>query len=337
MARNTYFYGDSPASRHAGRLKRKAFVRALISSPKFLKLSWRKYKSYGRHYFTNFYKFIKFKVATLFVIFACLFGEIEALPKENEILSWSNSISIEKVHAIIGMSRGGDHSKIGPGARARADAQRMGKRAKGSGSSRIPGADGFVPQNTYCQYHKYESPSCKIPAKLSDNQFQPKDDGNDMSDQDGTGKFDPSDYKGGSRPFVGKFDYDNPNYTQQNVDFSNQRRMRHSYDGHAEQCFGMTENRNKPSLQRFQGKIENFIQSPDIIKINGSYRYETPAYHYMKPDQDLVVTVNATNNEYISVRNGTDFQLEKLAIDGNLGYDSRPSMSLTLKLRGPKQ
>ena len=79
------------------------------------------------------------------------------------------------------------------------------------------------------------------------------------------------------------------------------------------------------------------IESPETERINGSYRYETPAYHYKKPDEDLIVTVNATTNKYISVRNATDFQLEKLEIDGNLGYDSRPPMSLTLRLRGPKQ
>jgi hypothetical protein len=56
-----------------------------------------------------------------------------------------------------------------------------------------------------------------------------------------------------------------------------------------------------------------------------------------KPGEDLIITVDATNNEYISVRNATDFQLEKVDIDGNLGYDSRPSMSVTLRLRGPKQ
>jgi hypothetical protein len=59
--------------------------------------------------------------------------------------------------------------------------------------------------------------------------------------------------------------------------------------------------------------------------------------HIIIRNQILIVTVNATNNEYISARNATDFQLEKLEIDGNLGYDSRPSMSLTLRLRGPKQ
>ena len=64
----------------------------------------------------------------------------------------------------------------------------------------------------------------------------------------------------------------------------------------------MTENRNKESLQRFQKNIEDFIQSTDIIKINGSYRYETPACHYKKLYEDLIVTVNAINNEYISIR-----------------------------------
>lgn len=43
------------------------------------------------------------------------------------------------------------------------------------------------------------------------------------------------------------------------------------------------------------------------------------------------------NNEYISVRNVTDFQFEKMKIDNNLGYDSQPSTSLTLRLRGTKQ
>ena len=75
-------------------------------------------------------------------------------------------------------------------------------------------------------------------------------------------------------------------------------------------------------LKRFQ---------PETERINGSYRYELPTYHSKKPDEDLVVTVNAITNKYISVRNETDFQLQKLAIDGNLDYDSRPSMSLTLR------
>ena len=88
--------------------------------------------------------------------------------------------------------------------------------------------------------------------------------------------------------------------------------MSHLYDGHAEQCFGIQENRNKENLQKFEKSIRDYIESPETERINGSYRYETPAYLYKKPDEDLIVTVNAINNECISARNETEFQLEKL-------------------------
>ena len=234
--------------------------------------------------------------------------------------------------------RGGDFSKTGPGARAKA-AARQNAKARRSGSVIIPGADGFVPQNTYSHSRYYENAplTCKPTAKLVDGPgpFQ-GDGGNDQPPPENP-QFDSSHYKGGPNPFTDKFDYDNPNYTRENTGFSNQKRMNHSYDGHAEKCFGIQSNRNKENLQRFEKNIREYIESPETERINGSYRYETPAYHYKKPDKDLIVTVNATDNEYISVRNATDFQLEKLEIDGNLGYDSRPLMTLTLRLRGPKQ
>ena len=233
--------------------------------------------------------------------------------------------------------RGGDLGKgSSPGSRAKADARRNAKAGKySSGSTVIPGADALVPQNTYCHYHQNAPLSCKPRVKLADGPFQGDGDNNQPPPENGN--FDANQYKGGSSPFIDKFDYDNPNHTRENTDFSNKRRMNHSYDGHAEKCFGIKENRNKENLQKFEKNVRDYIESPKTERINGSYRYETPAYHYKKPDEDLIVTVNATNNEYISVRNATDFQLEKLEIDGNLGYDSRPSMSLTLRLRGPKQ
>lgn len=233
--------------------------------------------------------------------------------------------------------RSGDLGKgSSPGSRAKADARRNAKAGKySSGSTIIPGADALVPQNTYCRYHQNAPLFCKPRVKLADGPFQGDGDNNQPPPENGN--FDASKYKGGSSPFIDKFDYDNPNHTRENTDFSNKRRMSHSYDGHAEKCFGIKENRNKENLQKFEKNVRDYIESPETERINGSYRYKTPAYHYKKPDEDLIVTVNATNNEYISVRNATDFQLEKLEIDGNLGYDSRPSMSLTLRLRGPKQ
>lgn len=228
--------------------------------------------------------------------------------------------------------RGGDERfwKFGPGSKALGIARGNGSKAKNSNIF----ADGFVPQKTYCHYHKSDPPlSCKTMVKVLDSPFQTN--GDNLPPEDGSNSnFGLSKYKGGPSPFK-NFDYDNENHTRENVNFSNQRRMSHSYDGHAKNCFGIQENRNKQSLQRFEKKARDYIESPETEKINGSYRYETPTYHYKKPNEDLIITVNATNNEFISVRNATDFQLEKFEIDGNLGYDSRPSMQL--KLRGPKQ
>ena len=39
---------------------------------------------------------------------------------------------------------------------------------------------------------------------------------------------------------------------------------------------GITEPRNKKSLGKFE---------PETERINGSYRYEVPTYHYKKPDR----------------------------------------------------
>jgi len=172
-------------------------------------------------------------------------------------------------------------------------------------------------------------------VKVTNNPFQ--GDGNNNSPPPQDGKFDPSQYKGGSNPFTDKFDYNNPKHTRENTQFSNQKRMSHSYDRHAEKCFGIQDNQNTETLKKFEKNVRDYIESPETERINGSYRYETPAYHYKKPNENLVVTVNATNNEYISVRNATNFQLEKLDRDGNVGYDSRPTLSMTLKLRGLKQ
>jgi hypothetical protein len=74
---------------------------------------------------------------------------------------------------------------------------------------------------------------------------------------------------------VDKFNYDNQNHTRKNGDFNNQKRMAHSYDKHAEKCFGMKEDRNKENLKTFEGKVRDFLESPNTLKSN-----QTPAYIY---------------------------------------------------------
>lgn len=231
--------------------------------------------------------------------------------------------------------RSGELGKSGPGPRAKADARRNVKAGKySSGSTIIPGADALVPQNTYCLYHQKAPLSCKPRVKLADGPFQGDGDNNQPPPENGN--FDASQYKGGPNPFLDKFDYDNPNHTRENTDFSSQKRMNHAYDRHAEKCFGMKGNRNKENLKEFEGKARNFIESPETEKINGSYRYETPTYFYKEKDSNLVAIVNATDNSFITVVNATKSQLESIQEDQNFGLDTRSSMQLTLRLRGPK-
>lgn len=226
--------------------------------------------------------------------------------------------------------RGGDDWKFGPGKKARGAAVGNARKARNSNIF----ADGFAPKQTYSHYHKLDAPlSCKKTVKVLDSQFQGNGDNPPPKDgSNANSSF--SQYRGGPSPFK-NFDYDNVDHTRQNVDFNNQKRMSHSYDVHAKKCFGIQENRNQQSLQKFEKAVRDFIESPQTEKINGSYRYEIPAYHYKVINKGLIVTVNATNNEFVSVRNVTKFQLDKFNVDSNLGYDSRPSMHL--KLRSPKQ
>ena len=63
---------------------------------------------------------------------------------------------------------GGDQSKFGPGARAKADTRRN---AKSSGSFLIPGADGFVSSRNY---RPYQNPlSARRPGKIQKDPFDP--------------------------------------------------------------------------------------------------------------------------------------------------------------------
>jgi len=98
----------------------------------------------------------------------------------------------------------------------------------------------------------------------------------------------------------------------------------------------MEENRNKESLKEFEGNVRDFIESPNTLKYNGSYRYETPAYLYKEKGGNLVAVINATDNSFITIVNATESQLASIRDDNNFGLDTRQSMQITLRLRGPK-
>ena len=171
-------------------------------------------------------------------------------------------------------------------------------------------------------------------AKLNENKFNRNGDNNQGTNNDSSN--DLSQYKGGPNPFTDKFNYDNPNHTRKNINFDNEKRLNHLYDRHAKDCFNLTENRNKENLELFKEKTRSFIQSSNTKKINGSYRYETPAYLYKEKKGDLVAVVNATDNSLITVVNATKLQLKNLKATNNFGLDTREPMQFKLKLRGPK-
>ena len=231
--------------------------------------------------------------------------------------------------------RSGDLGKSGPGPRAKSDARRNAKAGKySSGSTIITGADALVPQNTYCRYHQNAPLSCKPKVKLADSPFQGDGDNNQLPPENGN--FDTSKYKGGPSPFE-EYEYQDPAVVAKNIGFNQPNRLNKSYDKHAEDCFGIVENRNKENLESFKGDIKHLAQSADEV-FKGSYRYEDPAYIFLKEidEKMTAVIVNATDGEYITSINPSNSQINNLQSSGNIGLDTRLSMQLTLRLRGPK-
>ena len=99
----------------------------------------------------------------------------------------------------------------------------------------------------------------------------------------------------------------------------------------------LVKNRNKENLGIFKDEIIKLAQSADEIN-KGSYRFQDPAYIFLKEINENVTTVivNATDGEYITSINPTSRQIQDLESNRNIGLDTRPSMQLTLHLRGPK-
>lgn len=201
---------------------------------------------------------------------------------------------------------GGDLGKSGPGARAKADAKanvKKGIKLK-TGSGALLFVENFVPQNAYCMYHKSDSPaSCKS-ATISPSPF---DNDNPSTSNYGRtdGSSDISNYKGGPSPFK-QYKYDDPATVSKSIGWNRKDHLNKSYDKHAEDCFGLTENRNKENLEHFKRDVTDLAQSADNV-ILGSYRFKDPAYIFVKEINGKLtaVVVNAMDYEYITTINST--------------------------------
>lgn len=235
--------------------------------------------------------------------------------------------------------RSGDlNSKSGPGAKAKADAARNVKAGRYSSNYNNIFAEAFTNSKVYQRYHP-AGVSYKTPAKVSRTEFENENPGPDDS-TNGNDDYpfaDESRFYGGPKPFE-KYQYQDPEKVSKKIGFSESSRLNKSFDKHAKDCFQITANRNKKSLEIFKKRVLELAESADKVH-KGSYRFKDPAYIFLKNNKENVLTavvVNATNNEFITVVNPTPNQKTNLRLYDNIGLDQRPSKQLILRLRGPK-
>lgn len=132
---------------------------------------------------------------------------------------------------------------------------------------------------------------------------------------------------------MGKHNYKRETEARKSTNFE-QSRLQHSYDGHRD-IYGLLENKNKQNLENFKKNVYNDINLPEFELINGSYRYQTPAYLYYNKAQNVLHVVNATDDVNITSLKPTPFQQDQLRNNNNIGLDTQPVLRLTLRLRGP--
>lgn len=196
--------------------------------------------------------------------------------------------------------------------------------------------DAFQPRTSYSHYNHYKkATSSHLSAKnVTSNEWI-----------DNLPLNCPSPFKGGPSPFIG-YQY-NKDHTLQSLDFSNQKSENHFFDRHGESALNLKGNRNKETLAKTRTKLVEFASEPDTKRVEGSFRYEKPVYHYLKDSpgarakNNLILTVDAQTNQPISVRNVTKYQFDQIDRNGNLGLDARPvkpsgeeGFSVVLRLHG---
>ena len=134
----------------------------------------------------------------------------------------------------------------------------------------------------------------------------------------GNGNENLSQYKSRPNPFS-EFKFKKPeNSIRKNV-IMKEKKLSHLYDRHAKPCYNTKEPRNKQTLIIFENKLRNYLESYE--QINGSWKSQIPAYNFFEPIGSLVLSVNATDNSFIGVRNVSEIQVLNLRQDGNLGLD----------------
>ena len=96
----------------------------------------------------------------------------------------------------------------------------------------------------------------------------------------------------------------------------NERKIQHIYGKHGED-FGFSENWNKRNGKAFFDFIESFINDPDIVKIQGTYRGTYSGTHYYQPSSNLWVFIDSNDNLLTGFKLRPD-QIKNLFRVGNI-------------------
>ena len=138
------------------------------------------YRNCDEKGFDRLYVSIKMAILIAGILVSLMAGPVEATNSRES----NDSPPMERIFN----PSGGDQSKFGPGARAKADARR--NFGKGSGSFMIPGAYGFGSSGNYRSYQK--PLSARRPGKIQKGPFDPDQEqgkGRCKSNRDQTEKY----------------------------------------------------------------------------------------------------------------------------------------------------
>ena len=273
--------------------------------------------------------FYNFKLRILFIISPIL---AVVCSRNTEIIYTRN---VSKSSQQVLLVRSGDIQnpksrlalgKTGPGPKAKARANKNWQTKKPTSSLSV---NAFKPQQS-CNFGRTHSHfHSKTGVKVKNNPFENNQNnhGYSTSLQENKGF---ENFRGGPNPYKFKYSYNVQEDTRESTIFT-PRLLNHSFDGHAIKCFNITGNRNKQTLKAFENANRSSIESTGTQLTTGSYRYETPAFIYTQDGTDLIVVVNATNNHFITVINGTESQHMNIQLNYNVGLDTRPLLKLRLR------
>lgn len=159
---------------------------------------------------------------------------------------------------------------------------------KSAQGAQLPGADGF-PLPSCPRRETYSREATSLSERLKQN------------------------FNDGNIPRINKGRYDRhlPEFNCTLTDAQIQVKFKHA------NAFGIIGERNRENLELFKDKVIEHMKDPSTKIIEGKYKKNIKATHYLNENTGLNVMINATSTKFISGWKLGDQQLEKLKTEGD--------------------